>query len=61
MGILLLSILFAVAASGELVRYDSYRLYRIEIATPPQLKSLQQLELFPDGVSTIYSLGCAAY
>ncbi|XP_035782963.1 zinc carboxypeptidase-like [Anopheles albimanus] len=49
MGILLLSILFAVAASGELVRYDSYRLYRIEIATPPQLKSLQQLELFPDG------------
>ncbi|XP_058123757.1 zinc carboxypeptidase-like [Anopheles ziemanni] len=45
---ILLALLF-LAARSELVRYDNYHLYRVEIATQEQLTVLQQVELYGNG------------
>lgn len=43
--------IFGSSLAVTKVRYDNYRLFNVEIRTEKQLKTLQQLEMNPDGVS----------
>lgn len=43
--------IFGSSLAVTKVRYDNYRLFNVEIRTEEQLKTLQQLEMNPDGVS----------
>lgn len=43
--------IFGSSLAVTKVRYDNYRLFNVEIKTEEQLKTLQQLEMNPDGVS----------
>lgn len=38
--------------AGEKARYDNYRIYRLDIENVQQLELLQEIERYPDGVST---------
>lgn len=43
---------FGCLAAGEQARYDNYRIYRLSIENVQQLELLQEVERYPDGVST---------
>ena len=50
LGLLLLCVIGAAVA--EKARFDNYRVYRLNVDTAEQLNVLQQVENYPDGVSS---------
>lgn len=41
---------FVVVALSEKLRYDNYRVYSLDVANEHQLKVLNGLEAYPDGI-----------
>lgn len=41
---------FVVVAFSEKLRYDNYRIYSLNVANEEQLKVLNELEAYPDGI-----------
>lgn len=46
---------FAVHTFGEKVRFDNYRVYSVNVDNEKQLKVLNELEAYPDGISFLES------